>query len=80
MSEDNPLTARVTVNRFWETIFGHGLVETSEDFGTQGELPSHPELLDYLATSFMDNQMEHEEDSAADGDVRNLSADIARYA
>lgn len=69
VADEHPLTARVTVNRIWQQFFGTGLVKTSEDFGSQGEMPTHPELLDWLASEFRKPQLSGAEH---DWDLRHI--------
>lgn len=69
ISPEHPLMSRVTVNRYWQLIFGAGIVRTSDDFGSQGDIPSHPELLDWLAAEFMQPT---DPQSAARWDVKAL--------
>ena len=74
VSPDNPLTARVTVNRYWEQIFGLGLMESPDDFGIRGKLPTHPELLEWLAVEFASPRPSGGEGSG----VRGLEWDVKK--
>ena len=72
VSPENPLTARVAVNRFWAQLFGNGIVETEEDFGSQGSLPSHPDLLDWLAVTFMSPKSDDPAQPGLGWDIKGL--------
>jgi hypothetical protein len=80
VSPANPLTARVTVNRYWQLFFGTGLVKTTEDFGVQGELPLHAELLDWLASEFMASGGSAAPGSNAGWDIKRLHRRIVTSA
>lgn len=80
VGKDHPLTSRVAVNRFWQMLFGAGLVKTTEDFGAQGEAPSHPELLDWLAVEFRDGETERRRDGETAWDVKALLKTIVMSA
>ena len=72
ISENNPLTARVIANRYWESLFGRGIVLTSEEFGSQGELPSHPELLEMARNRIGSNRLGHASVAEDNCDVSDL--------